>query len=300
MMQDQHILSPAECSRKMVALCEKYHLPYQEIGRSILGRPIEVFSMGKGNKPVLFVGAHHASEWLTAEALLRFCTRLLSAAERKTSIGLADAQTLLSRITLYVLPMLNPDGVAVQQEGAAAGGIFAERLIRQNGGSEDFTHWQANVRGVDLNHNYDAGWYEGKMAERENHIFGGGPTRYGGEFPESEPETAALCSFTRTLRPEMVVALHSQGEEIYYTFGGEIPRRSAGIAAFMAKRSGYVAAEPEGMASFSGYKDWFIQDFHRPGFTVEMGKGENPLPPEHLRKYYAPLERVLIAALLMA
>ena len=28
----------------------------------------------------------------------------------------------------------------------------------------------------------------------------------------------------------------------------------------------------------AGYKDWFIQDFNRPGYTIEAGLGENPLP----------------------
>ncbi len=30
--------------------------------------------------------------------------------------------------------------------------------------------------------------------------------------------------------------------------------------------------------SYGGYKDWFIQDFNRPGYTLELGEGQNPLP----------------------
>lgn len=35
-------------------------------------------------------------------------------------------------------------------------------------------------------------------------------------------------------------------------------------------------------SSYAGYKDWFIQDFDRPGYTVEAGLGENPLPISQL------------------
>ena len=45
-----------------------------------------------------------------------------------------------------------------------------------------------------------------------------------------------------------------------------------------AELSGYELAETVGITSYAGYKDWFIQDYKRPGYTVEVGKGTNPLP----------------------
>ena len=185
-----------------------------------------------------------------------------------------------------------PRLLQIEQRGAEGGGIFSERLLLLNGGF-DFTHWQANARGVDLNHNYEAGWAEAKMLEREAGIFGGGPTRYGGEFPESEPESAALCAFVRSVDFDAVLALHSQGEEIYYDFGGLAPAGSEQIATVLSKVSGYRAAKPSGIASLSGFKDWFIATYNRPGFTVEMGLGETPLPPQEFDAFYRPLEPLL-------
>lgn len=300
MEENRELLTPERCSARLEQLAGEYSLARLEVARSILGRPVELITIGEGKRRALFVGAHHASEWLTAEALLRFAGRLCAAAQDRLAIAGADAAALLRQTTLHILPMLNPDGVAVQQGGASAGALFAERLLRQNEGSEDFRHWQANVRGVDLNHNYDAGWYEGKMLEREAGIFGGCASRYGGEFPESEPETAGLCAYVRAAPPDLVLALHSQGEEIYCDFDGRCPPRAAGIAALMAKRSGYQVVRPEGTAAFSGFKDWFIDKYNRPGFTVEMGRGENPLPPEELDGCYGRLERILTVAALMA
>ena len=274
------------------ALVERYSVPVLNIGFSILGRDLPALRLGEGPKKLLYVGAHHASEWLTATALLHFSEQLLGAARASSRLTGVDAAGLLKAVSIFVVPMLNPDGVEIEQRGAEGGGIFSERLLLLNGGF-DFTHWQANARGVDLNHNYEAGWAEAKMLEREAGIFGGGPTRYGGEFPESEPESAALCAFVRSVDFDAVLALHSQGEEIYYDFGGLAPAGSEQIATVLSKVSGYRAAKPSGIASLSGFKDWFIATYNRPGFTVEMGLGENPLPPQEFDAFYRPLEPLL-------
>ena len=84
---------------------------------------------------------------------------------------------------------------------------------------KDLSRWQANARGVDLNHNYDAGFYEYKKLEEEKGIVAGA-TRYSGEHPFSEPETAYLSSFIRfTESLSMIMTFHSSSEEIYYSSG---------------------------------------------------------------------------------
>ena len=274
------------------ALANRYEIPVTNVGFSILGRDIPALRLGEGKVHLLYVGAHHASEWLTTTALLKFSEQLLFSARSGSRLTGVDAAGLLRAVSIFVIPMLNPDGVEIEQRGAEGAGIFSERILMMNG-SSDFTHWQAHARGVDLNHNYEAGWADAKMLEREAGIFGGGPTRYGGEFPESEPETAALCSFVRAVGFDAVLALHSQGEEIYYDFDGRAPAEGAAIASMLAKVSGYRAAKPEGIASLSGFKDWFIASYDRPGFTVEMGRGENPLPACDFDTFYHPLERLL-------
>ena len=97
-------------------------------------------------------------------------------------------------------------------------------------------------------------------------------------MPESEPETVALVNLTRSRRPRAVIALHSQGEEIFWEYGCKKPPESERLARIFAAASGYTLVENSGLASHGGYKDWFIECFDRPGFTVEIGKGENPLP----------------------
>lgn len=150
------------------------------------------------------------------------------------------------------------------------------------GGEINFSAvWQANIRGVDLNHNYDALWEEGIAASPDAKLRPG-PTQYAGSYPESEPESHALAEFTRKIDPALVLAYHSQGREIYYDFNGKIPYGTYELGMEFARLSGYELRKPEGFAGFGGYKDWFIDKFNRPGFTIEMGRGKNPIGLDQL------------------
>ena len=53
-----------------------------------------------------------------------------------------------------------------------------------------------------------------------------------------------------------------------------------------ARVSGYQLAEVPYDSGFAGYKDWFIQNFRRPGYTIEVGQGENPLPLAQFDEIY--------------
>ena len=175
--------------------------------------------------------------------------------------------------------MVNPDGIQK--------GIEDPKLARI---------WQANARGVDLNHNYNAGWELARAAEQKLGIKEPGPTRYGGEFPESEPETKAMVSLSRREEFHLAICYHTQGEEIYYQYGTYHPRRSATLAKAFAQVSGYRLAVPDAIASHGGYKDWFIQTFQRPGFTIEAGHGKNPLPFYQLEEMYRKNKPLLALA----
>lgn len=79
-----------------------------------------------------------------------------------------------------------------------------------------------------------------------------------------------------------MLALHTQGSVIYPGPAESAPAGSAALAAAMSEASGYpVEPVPEASAN-AGFKDWFLQCFRRPAFTIEMGIGENPLPMTQL------------------
>jgi g-D-glutamyl-meso-diaminopimelate peptidase len=232
-------------------------------------------------------------EWITTAILLRFVNEFCEYYQAPKMIYKLSLPIFWEEFTLHVIPMLNPDGVDYQIHGVCEENPLRTRVIDMNGGSEDFSHWQANARGVDLNHNYDAGFEKYKRIEEENNISQGAPTRYSGEAPESEPETTALCNWIR-FHTELcgVMTLHTQGEEIFYKSQGKVPCESERIVQRLATLSGYRPSEAEGLASFGGLSDWCIQELSLPSFTLECGKGKNPLPIDSFFGIWARLREL--------
>ncbi len=279
-------------------LCDGYpFLSGSSLTSSILGRDIPLLKLGEGKRVILYVGVHHGTEWMTGALLLRFAEELCQAALDGRAISGVHIPFALKSRTLLFIPMLNPDGVAIAQGTSNDGDLLSERRRRMNP-TGDFTHWQANARGVDLNHNYDAGFLEYKRIERELGIEGGAPTRYSGEFPESEPESAALAALVRASMPSAVLSLHTQGEEIYYAAEAKVAGSEA-VARRFASLSGYRVAVPEGAAAYGGLADYTAGTLGIPSFTLECGRGENPLPDDDAPLVYASVRRLLFESILL-
>ena len=105
-----------------------------------------------------------------------------------------------------------------------------------------------------------------------------------------------LAGYTEYIDPELVLAYHSQGKEIYWTFDGiEVPGARE-LGERFAQVSGYTLSEPAEVSSFAGYKDWFIKVFRRPGYTIEVGFGTNPLPIEQFDEIYRDNLGILVTA----
>lgn len=267
------------------------------IGTSVFGRKIECIKIGKSNEYVLFAGAFHGSERITSTLLLMFVENLCNAIKENRDVAGVNARRALYGRGLLVVPLVNPDGCEISLRGSLGAGQHALRINRLAKG--DFVHWNANLRGVDINHNFNAGWSALHEKEQKSGILGPGPTRFGGYKPESEPETVALVNLCRNTKIRHVLAFHSQGEVIYWTFGNkEIPRAKK-MAEIMASTTGYSLDIPTPLAEGGGFKDWFISEFGRPGFTVEVGKGENPLAAEKLGDLYTQLKEMMMLSVVM-
>lgn len=279
----------------------KARYPFLEIGsigNSVLGRNLFYLRLGTGPNEVFYNASHHALEWITTPVLMKFTEDFLKAyAQGQTLPGGYDPEEIWRKSSIYLVPMVNPDGVELVLNGLQPENPYYGDLIRWNKGSTDFsTVWEANNRGVDLNHNYNAAWDLSKQAEAEYGIAGPGPTRYSGPAPESEPETKAMVAFTRNHNFTLVLAYHSQGQVIYWNFMDLAPAEALTIGQKFSEISGYQLDQTTGIASYAGYKDWFIQDFRRPGYTIEVGLGKNPLPISQFDEIYADNLGVLLYA----
>lgn len=295
----------ADCSALLGCVryfAEEYpELEIGYMGTSVLGRGIPMIVLGGEGckKSVLYVAAHHASEHITSAVLLLFVEEYLAALHSRRRVCGICVPRLFENHRIYVIPQLNPDGVEIAINGCS--GSLRERLISMNGG-DDFTHWQANARGVDLNHNYDARFFEYKRLEPSLGVASPGPSRFSGASPESEPESAALASLLRRRKLSLrgVLTLHSQGEEIYCAPRDFLGHRAECTARLVSSVTGYKRCTPAGSASYGGLTDWCVSSLRLPSFTIECGLGENPLPQSDMLPIYERLRELFFSFPLFA
>ncbi len=269
------------------------------VGRSVLGReiPALVLSTGDTDQRILLAAAFHGQEWLTSLCALRLCEDLCTALRAQLPLCGIPIEKALRGRQIWFVPLVNPDGVEIARYGSVAAGAFAASAAAA--GADVPGLWQANARGVDINHNFNAGWEEMQALAQKNGKISPGARQYSGPSPESEPETRVLTALCRQYAFRHVVALHSQGEEIYWAYGEDTPPQSRMMAQVMGVASGYRVAQPEGLAAHGGFKDWFIQCYRRPGFTIELGLGKNPLPVKELDAIYEKAREMLALSVLL-
>jgi g-D-glutamyl-meso-diaminopimelate peptidase len=284
--------------KTITSLCRRYPIlkPFV-IGKSVFGRSITALNIGNGNSTVLYTAAFHGNERITATILLKFIEELCYCVTFDRRLSDVDIKRALKDRSVTFIPLVNPDGCEIALKGALGCGYKADWVKRLSGGN--FKNWKANLRGVDINHNFDAGWQALHEIEQKNGIFGPCPAFFGGTHPNSEPETIALTDFCQNNTVRYVLALHTQGEVIYWDYNNIPTHRGRRMAEIFAASSGYALDVPNALSQGGGFKDWVIESFHRPGFTIELGKGENPLPASDGANIYETVKEMLTIGLLM-
>lgn len=254
------------------------------------GRKLYQIAVGLGSRKVLYNAAHHANEWLTTPLLLRFLEQYANAISEAGNIFGYSAQTLYQKTTLHLVPMVDPDGVDLVTGGLTPqeAGYAQAQAIAANYPAIPFpSGWKANLRGVDLNLNYPAGWEQARAIKYAQGYISPAPRDFVGFLPLDQPETAGLAALTRRLNPRLTLSYHAQGEVIYWKYLQMQPPEAKQIGEDFAAVSGYRLDEVPSASGYAGYKDWFVLTYNRPGYTVEVGKGTNPLPPAQLDEIYA-------------
>lgn len=266
-------------------------LQVSSIGNSVENRQIPEVSIGSGQKKVHYNASFHANEWITTPVLLTFLNDYALSVTNQAPIRGLDTFPLYLQTSLSIVPMVNPDGVDLVINGLPDESPWKSRVMEWNNESSDFSGWKANIRGVDLNDQFPAKW----ELERERNPKVPGPRDYGGESPLSEPEAIAMADLTRSRDFARVLAFHTQGEVIYWGFENLEPPESEAMVAEFGRVSGYEPVQT--IDSYAGFKDWFIQDWRRPGFTVELGTGTNPLPLSQFDEIYEESLGIFLAGL---
>ena len=133
---------------------------------------------------------------------------------------------------------------------------------------------------------FPAGWENAKEIKYSQGFTKPAPRDFVGFSPLTEPEALAIYNFTLSHNFQLTISYHTQGQEIYWNFQNINPPRGYEIGQRFATSSGYLLTDVPYNSSFAGYKDWFIQTYNRPGYTIEAGIGENPLPISQFDEIY--------------
>ena len=271
------------------------------IGSSVMGRAVEAIRIGAGPLRVGINAAHHANEWITAPLVLLFLERYAKAFAEDGAIGGVPARTLYESATLSLVPLVNPDGVDLVTGAIPETDSFYESAKALAGFYPSIpfpSGWKANISGIDLNLGYPAGWENARAIKYAQGFTRPGPRDYVGTRPLEAPETRAMYDLTLKERYDRAIAYHTQGGEIYWEYRGFAPLGSYALAQRFSDASGYRVANVPMNSSFAGYKDWVIDALGMNGFTIEAGRGVNPLPIGNLPAIYAENEGIFVNVLL--
>ncbi|MBT9778497.1 peptidase [Clostridium sp. MCC353] len=254
------------------------------LGKTFDGREIYDMVIGDINAPnhVMINASIHAREYITTQLVMKQAAAFLQ--------NPAESRQYLENTVIHVIPMINPDGVAISQFGLDKLNKQETKdmvqVISQLDGASDMNsylrRWKANAQGVDVNRNFDALW--------EDY---GGPSqvssdRYKGEAVGCIPESAALIQLTNSYNFVKTVSYHTQGGVIYWYFGqtGQLRDRTEGMAQAVSAVTGYPLDANYQNLDPAGYKDWAISKKGIPSLTIEVGRDTSPVDPAQFQEIW--------------
>ena len=241
------------------------------IGKTIEGRDIwclRINTTAKGSKDstkpgAVYIGNHHAREHLSNEVPLLFAVWLMD--NRNTP----DVKKYLDTLDIYIIPMLNPDGVEYDIKTGSY--KWQRKNMRVNSDKSV---------GVDLNRNYDS-WFGGEGTSHTPSA-----DTYCGPSAFSEPESIAIKKFVQARKNlKTLMSYHSYASSILYPYGGsdaDVPGKDKDVfikmADQMASLTGYTAEKSSAMYIATGDAcDWAYDAGKIFAFTTELeGNGFYP------------------------
>jgi len=237
---------------------------YELKGQTALGRQILIMKLGNPDAPrqILIHASIHGREYYVTPLVMKMAEYYA-----------ANERELLATTCFTIVPMANPDGVAIAQSGAnATTDINYQFLINTIG---HCSMWKSNANGVDINRNFPTGW---GLAETKT------PTisyaYYEGLMPSSEVETVILEQLLLDNHFDCYLAYHMRGNIIYYyapTCTPEMYALSRLIADTVHNSTGYqVVVDAEDTDPSGSFADFAQIMCGVPGCTIECGK---TLPP---------------------
>ncbi|NLB61801.1 MAG: hypothetical protein GX802_05210 [Clostridiales bacterium] len=225
------------------------------IGKSVEGRDLVLIKFGKGEKKIVLAGTHHAREYITSSFLMETVDEYACAYATTGDFNGYDVKKLLDSVTLYIVPMVNPDGVNLVLNGVDSTKDPAKvRNMRMLQNS--YSEWKANINGVDLNRQYPCYW---DIKATNTNV--PSSEMYKGTAPATEPEVQALMRLCQENNFLLAASFHSKGEVIYWADSGtnDAIQASNSMAESIAQATGYkLMSVTQDPATYgAGFENWF-------------------------------------------
>ncbi|MDD2484242.1 MAG: M14 family zinc carboxypeptidase, partial [Eubacteriales bacterium] len=262
----------------------------KSIGTSVEGRDLLLIEFGNGNRKIFLNGATHAREYITTTYLMYMIDRYAYAYTSGQPFEGHDLQAILSGVTFSIVPMVNPDGVNLVQNGIDSvrdKDTFSKFKINK-GDSHGYLSWKANINGVDLNRNYPDNWNV-KTAVTEP-----SSSNFKGVSPLSEPESRALATYLNQNMCWAYLTVHSQGAGFYGwndPNSAYYPQLTEMVSRF-AEKSGFKKLSGGSGTSYGNFANYVRETYLKPTFTIELCNyvGSYPYPDQDFDKVFAPVK----------
>lgn len=270
--------SYTEMADDIVRLSRKYPgvVRYQVFGKSEDGRNLYEVMVGNRNasRSILVVSTLHAREYMAS--LLCMNQIEYYARNYREDLGSDKVNGILSKVCIHYIPMANPDGVTISQQGIS--GIHSKKLhkkLKKISKGINTTRWKANARGVDLNDNFP---YQFQVKGEA------GSQGYSGIRAANSKEAAAIVRRIKALKSynlKAVVNYHAMGSVIYGSSNGARTVSAAAATERMYQTAreitGYASAGGGGNSgSGGGLREYVMCDLGLPSITLEIGR--HPCP----------------------
>lgn len=272
-----------ETMRSDVAELQKMYpqlISSYSIGTSAEGRELTAFNFGRGERKIVLCGAMHAREYIATIFLMYMTDRYAYGYVHDEYIDGYSIRNALDEVTFIIVPMMNPDGTNIVQNGFSAA-LDPESVksmpITESGGKNRWSSWKANARGVDLNRNYPLDWGETRYTRPSS-------AGYAGPYENSEPETQAMVTLIENTDFDILASFHSQGEVIYWMdtiCGYDLVEKFSPYIDRICRETGYLKMPAASDSSPHGFLTDYVRCTKRKmAMTIELCEyvGNYPYP----------------------
>ncbi|MDO5520097.1 MAG: M14 family zinc carboxypeptidase [bacterium] len=260
----------------------------KSLGKSHDNRNLYYAAIGntKAKKQMVVTVSMHAREYLNTYFVMEQIEHYMNNYKKKSGKISMTYEKLFNEVCLYIVPMVNPDGVQIAQYGA--NGINNKTLrasVKKMLKGTSYTNWKANARGVNLNRNFPTKFGVNSPSKKPN------ATTYAGKSGASEKETKAVIKLYNSLsNPVGSIAYHSMGnladwntnkKSKYYSVNkrmGEITKKLTGYR--------YPASDLAG--GVGGTMGTWLSNgkSEMPNITIETGNVRCPLPYSYYNRLW--------------